>query len=162
MIEIAQTLTALKSILDVVNNLKSLKETISGGAAASDLAKSLNGEIIELQRQVYAANESALATQATQSGLRKRISDLEAIIAGQESWAKEKVRYHLYDAGNSVMVYRLRKEYIKTSGPMHCICPKCYTQGQKSILQLTDLKVLYQLNCPICGEFASQMKPFRL
>ena len=66
---ISETLTALKSVLDVVNNLKSLSEAVSGGTAPGDLAKTLNGEILELQRQVYAANESALAAQKAEAGL---------------------------------------------------------------------------------------------
>ena len=157
-------ITAIKTALDIVNNFKTLVEHSHGGRVSGDIAKKLNlDDILALQRHLHAAQESISTLREENDALSKTIRSLETKIADQESWADEKIRYELHDAGSSIMVYRLGKEHVSPTEPVHSLCPTCFSNSQKSILQVTNLgDAVYQLNCSKCGQLAAQMTPFRL
>jgi hypothetical protein len=101
--------------------------------AVRDFTK-LNETIIELQRLIMAAQSDALAAQSDQFALLDRIRNLEAEIAGLKAWDAEKERYQLTEVAPRVFAYVLKVD-AGGSEPPHWICPACYENGKKSILQ---------------------------
>lgn len=113
---------------------------------------------IELQRQIVTALESAVAAQVAQSALLKRVNELEKTVADLEAWDAEKQKYELVKLKQYVstehagaFAYAL-KEGVSPSEPKHFICPNCYEQRHKSILQpvMLDLGKVQILFCPRC------------
>ncbi|KQW22852.1 hypothetical protein ASC80_05790 [Afipia sp. Root123D2] len=117
-------------------------ETVAGLGAirtAFDLAKTIkdlddrtrrNEAIIDLQQKILTAQEA-------QAALIKRISELEADLAGMKTWEAEKKRYELRDLRLGFFAY-IPKEGMENGEPAHAICANCYQRGFKSILHLNN------------------------
>lgn len=147
--------THFKTTLDVLNGLVSLGKSAASRSVPDDFAESLNAKIVEMQREVMAAQSCALTAQAAHASLTESERELKATIAEFESWETEKSRYELHETGTpgySGLAYSLRDEYVKASEPIHHICPNCYEDRKKSILQLpaNQRKATYFLICPRC------------
>ena len=87
-----------------------------------------------------AAQGTALEAQVTQTRLASRVDQLERDIASFGNWTKEAVRYELANTGDTTQVgikiaYRLRYEAKREGEPIHWICPNCYEDSVKSVLQ---------------------------
>lgn len=127
---------AFKTALDMAKALKGIND-----------ATIRNGAVIELQEQILAAQEA-------QTSAVQRIRELEARVASFETWEAEKERYQLSKlrGGLDVFAYSIKPEMQGTEPP-HSICPDCYQQRTKSILQSVErypggCKVLL---CQRCG-----------
>ena len=102
-----------------------------------DLAKSIKdsndaavrkGATIELQEQI-------LSAQTAQFALVEQVSASKTEIAKFETWDAEKQRYELKALGtHGVFAYSM-KPSMSEGEPPHEICPDCYQERQKSILQ---------------------------
>ena len=140
MVEEFQTLVAtIKTIVDLSKELK----TLSLGEAASKKAA-------EVDAQIFAAYESALASQARQLELSKRNQELEKEVTSLKNWDVQKEDYELKAIENSAFVYSL-KENAKSAEPVHWLCPPCYENSKKSILQRgTPFQRRYPWLCPVC------------
>ncbi len=113
-----------------------IKAGYEGAKAALDIAKginslktetAINGAIIEIQRHVVDAQRGLSAS-------LQRIDELEKEIVGLKSWAAEKERYQLREFPAGSFAYALQVE--KAEGePAHNLCPNCYQEGHKAILQ---------------------------
>jgi hypothetical protein len=113
-------------------------------------AQLVQAKVIELQREIMAAQGSALAALAERSELMTQIEQLKAQLAELEAWEHEKARYQLTDHGGGTFTYQL-KAGMENGEPSHRICSNCYQQRRKSILQSIgifggDEKVA----CPAC------------
>lgn len=144
---------------DIAAGLTSLK-------AAFDLAKTLVGvhdqavvraKVIELQEQILAAQASAVTAQTDQAGLLKRVGELEKELADLKAWEADKQRYELTEIQQAtrkgkVFVYTLKEE-THSSEPKHSLCPNCYQNGRKSILQpiTLDQGMIDLLVCQSCN-----------
>lgn len=53
------------------------------------------------------------------------------------NWEKEAERYELSELCPGVLVYSLKKNHQNTE-PFHHLCPNCYQESRKSILQRKD------------------------
>src|ERR1700691_5304381 len=118
--------------------------------AITDLAKLLidsrdagvvRAKAIELQREIIAAQASTLTAQASQFALLDRVRELEKQVTDLKAWEAEKQKYELKDLRPSPFpdrsgapAYALKKD-AGTPEPFHLICPNCYQDGRKSILQ---------------------------
>lgn len=76
---VTDALTALKSASDLVKALVELRDV-----------SLVNSKALELQRQILAAHEGALAAQDAKALLHKRVAELEAEIMRFETWETEK------------------------------------------------------------------------
>jgi hypothetical protein len=94
----------------------------------------------ELQREIIAAQSSALAAQTGQLALLERKRELEKEVADLKTWEAEKKKYELTnvrpqnDPTGAAFAYAL-KEAASSTEPKHFLCANCYQQGYKSILQ---------------------------
>jgi hypothetical protein len=126
-------LSAIKTAFDIAKGLKDI-----------DDATRRNAAVIELQEKI-------LSAQQTQSALVEQVRELEAQVVGFEKWDAEAKRYKLTDFGGNTLAYALKPE--ATSGePPHRICPKCYEDKTKSILQYRTSTAFGQerYSCPNC------------
>jgi antitoxin component of MazEF toxin-antitoxin module len=95
----------------------------------------VQSKVIELQSVIMSAQGDALAAQSEQFTLLQTIRDLEAEMAHAKAWDAEKERYKLDECPTGVLVYTLKEE-AAGGEPMHRICPNCYQEARKSILQV--------------------------
>lgn len=133
--EVFAGIGAFKTMFDMAKALKDIND-----------ATIRNGAVIELQEQI-------LSAQAAQSELVERVRSLETKVAGFETWDAERQRYELKPLGQEGTFAYALKEGAAGGEPAHCICPDCYQQRQKSILQhvtrypgRTDVRL-----CQRCG-----------
>ena len=129
----------IKAATEITQDLIALKVETAVAAKASELYRLLS----EVQQELF-------TSQAEQATLTRRIRDLEAEIDHLKHWKNEKERYELKELAPGTFVYRL-KPGLEPSEPVHDLCPHCYQQGVKSILQGAGLsqgrKVFV---CPHC------------
>lgn len=116
-----------------VGGLKTAYEMAKGvQALTADVHIKL--KTMELMEAILSAQQSALQAQEAQSEMLKRITELEAQIAGHDAWQREKSRYKLEEFPSGAQVYVLRAE--AADGEIsHRLCPACFQKGEKSILQ---------------------------
>lgn len=110
---------------------------------AGDIAQTLVGlrdtnliqqKVIDLNREIIAAQSSAITTQAQYAALTQQVRDLTARVAELEAWECEKLRYQLTDHGGGTFTYAL-KAGMEDGEPFHRICAHCYQGRRKSLLQ---------------------------
>ena len=81
---------------------------------------------------------SALADVKVQAaGVQELVLEKDKRIAELESWKAETQRYKLIEIAKGVFVYVLKLEYIHDE-PIHWLCPNCFENKRKSILQRAD------------------------
>lgn len=124
-------------------DLAAISSAATGLQAAGQIIKSLvslkigadvQAKVIELQAVIFAAQGDALTAQSEQFALAQRVRDLEAEVAQAKAWEAQKERYELKEFPTGVFAYVLKPEAGGTEPP-HRICPNCYEDGHKSILQ---------------------------
>lgn len=110
----------------------------------------------KLYAEVLAAQRGALTAQANESALLEQIGELKKEIAHFETWDDEKTRYELKEFGRGAFAYSLRQD-AANGEPIHQICPTCYSNRRKSILQIvpgnnarTALGIRPVHRCPVC------------
>lgn len=91
-------------------------------------------KIGELNGQILSAQTSAIQANAAQATLIEQVGTLKAEIAGFETWDSEKIRYELRHVGDGSSAYVIKQE-AAGSEPPHWICPNCYENRKKTILQ---------------------------
>lgn len=111
-------------------------------AAASETAQKLieatveirtQEKIIDIQKEIVAAQQSNLSAQAEHAAMLKTISDLEGEVVKAKDWSEERSRYELQEMDSGALVYAL-KDGEPRSGAEHKLCPNCFENGKKSIL----------------------------
>jgi polyhydroxyalkanoate synthesis regulator phasin/ribosomal protein L32 len=120
-------------ISGAMSALKAAADTTKLMIASHD-ASVIRQKAIELQAQIFTAQQNALAAQSDQFALLEQIRELEKQIANLEAWDTEKQRYELKRLASGGVVYSL-KEDASGGEPPHQICAACYQHGKKSILQ---------------------------
>jgi Zn finger protein HypA/HybF involved in hydrogenase expression len=129
----------IKTAAEITQSLLELKTD----AAVTAKAVELNGVIIDVQGKL-------LETQTQYSSVIGRVNELEAEIVRFKDWENEKQRYHLQQLVPGTLVYRL-KPGMENGEPPHELCPHCYQQRVKSILQGTGTSQGREMFvCPHC------------
>jgi Zn finger protein HypA/HybF involved in hydrogenase expression len=132
--EVFAGIGALKTAFDMAKGLNSIHD-----AVARDRA------VIELQKEI-------LAAQAAQSNLIESVGELKRRVAELESWEAEKQRYELSEIGAGTVCYIVKAE-MRGREPIHRICANCYAGGKKSFLQQHVKGSNYdKFVCNSCGE----------
>lgn len=128
----------------------------------ADLGKALLGmrdavliqnKVAELNGEILSAQASALATQMDQFTLLEQKRALEEEVARLKAWDAEKQKYQLakLNPHTDVFAYTLKQDSGVTEPP-HSLCPQCYQDGVKTILQKEiRLPLAEVLVCNRCG-----------
>ena len=136
---IASAFGTLKTASDITQGLLALKTD----AAVSTKAVELNRVIAEVQQQLFTA-------QTDYAAVLGRVRELEAEIVQFKNWEQEKQRYELHQLAPGTLVYRVKSE-MQGPEPVHDLCPNCYQDGVKSILQNSGFtKGHDSFSCPRC------------
>jgi hypothetical protein len=115
-VETITGLGAVKTAFDMAKALENIHETVARDRA-----------IIDLQKEILAAQAAQALLVETVGTLKKEVTDLKA-------WGAEKERYQLQDLGKGFYAY-IMKEGMENGEPLHALCTTCYQRGSKSILQ---------------------------
>ena len=113
---ISSGLASLKAATDIAGGLVNLRDTTK-----------FQGAVVELQSKI-------LAAQSDQFAMLQRIRELETKMAELQAWEAQKKRYQLRDYGGNTFAYELKASEANGE-PAHRICPVCYEQGRRAILQ---------------------------
>jgi len=142
--EVAAGIASLKAAFEITKAMIRLRDVAA-----------IQSKVIELQGEIVSAQEGALAAQEAQSALSKRVCELEKEVADLKAWDAEKEKYQLTKITRGVFAYAL-KEQAGTREPNHYICPNCYEDGHKAILQteprfpgFADVLVCLRCGCEI-------------
>lgn len=116
--EIFAGLQAFKIMLDSAKALGEMRDERTRLEASLDLL-----------RQIRAAEQSYRTAM-------ERVTALEAEIAQLKKGSTDLERYELKEVGRGVTAYMLKPDARGTEPP-HWLCPACYANGKKAILQRT-------------------------
>lgn len=134
---VAGAFGALKGAAEITQALLALKTD----AAVTTKAIELNRIICDVQQQL-------LTTQADYSAILRKVDNLESEVADLKRWEQEKERYGLHELAPGTLVYRV-KPAMQGGEPVHDLCPNCYQQGIKSILQNNGVQGWHETKiCP--------------
>ena len=145
LVAIGQGFNALKSATEAVKSLMGMR----GDARVLE-------EAIKLNKEILAAQAALTQAQTEQTVLTDAIRNLEKENAGLKEWDSDKKRYDLTRFDPGVFTYALRPD-AANGQPIHELCPRCYDNGEKSILQATtEVRMRRRVRfCPTCkNEYA--------
>lgn len=133
---------------------------LGGLKAAYEIARDVNGFVddakmklatAELMQKILDAQQAALMAQEAQGTLQARIRDLEAQLAKVGAWEEERAKYRLVECETGVQIYKLKPEHVEGEVDVR-LCPNCFDQGRKSILQTTaKSRGGENTQCPACN-----------
>ena len=119
-----------------------IQSGIGGARAVLDIAKSLrsleseasiNEAVIDIQRHAIEAQQALFAAQEVIGEKTRQIEHLEQENARLRSWTEDKAAYELADTGQGALAYRSVSPAAAGVAPW--LCPNCFDEGRKSILQ---------------------------
>ena len=117
----------------VLNPLKSATETALAAIKLRDTVK-LHSALVEIHAKLVAANQLGVTLQETLMELQRENANLREAVQKRENWEIQANRYKLTDFGGGTFAYA----YVETDDsaePPHSICPRCFEQQKRSILQ---------------------------
>lgn len=145
-------MSVLATFSAVTGTLKAAGETVKTMIDLHDAAI-FRAKAIELQQQISSALADSISAYESQAAALQRVQELEKEVTNLKAWDADKQRYELKELGTQgIFAYTLKAEAQGTE-PIHSICPDCYQQGIKSIVQQvtrfpgrTDVRI-----CQRCG-----------
>ena len=139
MVEFAALSTALRNASDLTKILIGIK-----------VDENVKAKVAELQAAIMSAQSRALDALAAQAAQQEEIRSLKAEAAEREEWLSQAKRYALKQFSGGALCYELKSEEA-AGEPAHCICPKCFQERHRSILQMTSKTAGEEMvECPRC------------
>lgn len=140
------TITTIAAGAGLLAKLASLATAIAKGASEAERLT----QLAEFQKITISTNFDLVTLQQANQALTKEKSDLERQIMDMERWDTESQRYQLHSSVGGGLLYAV-KESMKGAEPAHYLCPKCFQDRKKSILNgATDPNGWTVLRCPSC------------
>ena len=125
---------AIKSAIGIAKDLISLARESRSRGVDTKYGESLNSLTADMYEAIMEARVDTLVSQEMQAKQANKIRELERHIREYENWESEKARYNLVENGGC-FVYKLCEDPMQRGEPLHYICPRCYENKTKSILQ---------------------------
>lgn len=122
--DLSMGIAAFKNAMDIAKIIISSKTDNETKARVS-----------ELQSSMSVLHATYLSLQSQNEELSKLNNKLEKELAKINNFNKEAKRYEIRELCAGVVVYALKKDNANQE-PMHYLCPNCYQERRKSILQL--------------------------
>ncbi|WP_050808508.1 hypothetical protein [Collimonas fungivorans] len=134
-----------------VTGLKTAADIAIGMSKLKTMAE-VNAKAIELQQVILSAQSNALGAQSAQFSLIEEIRSLKEEIAQVKAWEETKKNYLLVSPWTGCFVYALKKQSGSIE-PTHWLCPNCYQNGKKFILQKAreDNRMMVSFGCHNCN-----------
>ena len=127
---LTEGLADLGSVLGALQKMSNIIKDWASFATDKERA----AKIGEINGQILAAQTSAIQANAAQASLIEQIGTLKTELTRFETWDREKIRYELRHVGDGSFAYVLKQD-TGDSEPTHWICPNCYENRKRSILQ---------------------------
>lgn len=143
--EITAAISTSKAALELIKSAKDAK----GQFQLHEIAIPLQQHIIDLQLRVT-------EVQNRYDELADKNRELKGVLAEHAQWDALAAKYEHTVAETGKHLYALKSEYTK-SEPFHWICPRCYEEKKRSILQPRDLNQTC-FECHPCGFIADVKK----
>lgn len=131
------------------NLLRTRPLCTAGTKAANTLAPMVRQAVAKLWEQI-------LSAQARYTEAMEQINELKTQLSRFETWEAEKKRYQMKDFGGGTLAYDLKPSEAGDE-PSHRICPNCYQDGHKSILQNTGISAFKQ-QMAVCHRCKTEFK----
>lgn len=126
---VSSILSSTKAATDIAKGIISLDK----GVAVNEKAYELINVILELQQQVMTAQVDYQTLLSAHDEWKKKAEK-------KIEWAETACNYRLHAFTPGVFVYA-PKEEIELNELPHYLCPKCYGEEKKSILQIKSINV---------------------
>jgi hypothetical protein len=122
--------TAITAMLPAVN------QAVKSATGILHLVKDADTrqKVIELQTSILDLIDRVRLAQAEQDELTKIKDELEHKLMEYQRWDAEAARYELRQLADGIFVYAVKPDH-KGSEPAHYLCPHCFGQKKRSILQ---------------------------
>ncbi|EGK3941502.1 TPA: hypothetical protein N7B85_001128 [Escherichia coli] len=120
---------AIKSAVGAAREIQNLTVDY----AVKEKTHILLDKLMDVQMQQMSLQELLIAA-------KEKIVELENEKVKQENWAAEAASYELYQPMRGTLVYRSKLSADTDQSPVY-ICPNCYEQKRKSILQAEGLVI---------------------
>ena len=132
---IPAALSGIATSVGIAKAALEMRDFTQAGAAVADVTQKL----LDLQAQVLVSNAAFMQLQQEHSSLAQRVRELDEARTDRE-------RYTLFELAAGVFVYRSNvspqsagAENPSNPEPMHYLCPRCFDQKAKVILQLRSV-----------------------
>lgn len=149
--EMSEYVESFRPMLGVLQALTSLTKTAEQHGASEEFTRDLNSAVINMQGAVMDAQSMTLEAQGEQARLLALVKKLEEEARHIEHWEKDRIRYELTDR-YGYKVYRLSEDSRQENEPIHFLCPTCYENGVKSILQANLRTGQFNSRCLRCDK----------
>lgn len=149
----AEITQGVQSLSTVVKAIKALTDKARQQGEDSELIREINAAIIEMQEVVISVTQTAAMVQVNESKLSRRIAELEQEISRLNDWNDEANRYELMNTGDTgqfgyKIAYGVKTESTREGEPKHFLCPNCFENRVRSVLQ--NMRV-FGLVCNRCS-----------
>lgn len=133
MVDVFAGIGAFKAMFETAKGLVGIRDSLIRDEAA-----------VGLQRQILAAEQDYAA-------LQQKVRDLEQEVRDLKDWEAEKQRYEYQRIEPGVHLPTHKAGMGGPAGAQH-LCPGCYEDGKKSVLQATpETEARYRVHlCPRC------------
>lgn len=141
-------LSEIPAIVSALNGIKELAKAVSN----SKVDAALREQAIESNFAITDALNALITLHAKYQAVLHEKDELEKRLMEMENWNEEAAKYTLTEMVQGVFVYALKDDY-KTTAPAHWLCPKCYEDKKKSILQFKPTMTALEYSrfvCPRC------------
>lgn len=129
---------------------KSLRELLKSATGLAN-QHAITTAISDVTSKLMDAQAAALETQEAQARDRVRIRELEMELEKVEGWTTEAARYALRELPSGKFVYSLKPESANGE-PQHLLCPNCFNENKKSILQFRNVNNGQMYDCQKCKQ----------
>lgn len=143
-----------QSITAAIQGVNASIDLVKTGLGAKEAAAVMRVEADLLYRLTDVIGQLAQAKDA-QAALQDELREAKAAIRRRKEFAAQRKRYALRQIGPQTYAYCLKPEAAGDEPP-HCVCPRCFDDGIRAILQKArdDYRTTW-LKCLHCGaEFA--------
>jgi predicted RNA-binding Zn-ribbon protein involved in translation (DUF1610 family) len=144
----------LAEITAAVQSAKAAIDFVKGAKALIDKVEVAN-LLTDVYNKLISAQSQTLSLQTDHNALIQENDKLRQQVMKFENWKKTESEYELYEPDPGSFVYAYKKTE-DTTKPKHWLCPNCWEDRTKSILQCE-----YQhsegakYNCPRCKAVVS-------
>jgi len=123
----------LSLVTALVTNLKTAIDIGKTVKEINDISQ-VRDKVIEMQELILSAQSSAMAAQTQLFEVLQDNAELKRKAAAIDEWAATASRYQLRDFGAGTFAYELKPEDANGE-PQHRLCPTCFEQRKRSLLQ---------------------------
>jgi hypothetical protein len=138
LVSLAASVKATGELLLLVHKMKVTDAVV-------EKAAELNSHILSLQ-------QDSLTLLAQNQTLLREKAELERKIVDIENWREEAAKYEMLKVAPGFIVYAPKVE-IQSAEPFHWICPNCYSNKHKSLIEREGLahQALARYKCFSCS-----------